>query len=29
MRVRGKQDPNQWLRKKVGAVEDGTLLAVG
>ena len=29
MRVRGKQDPNQWLRTEVRAVEDGTLLAVG
>jgi threonylcarbamoyladenosine tRNA methylthiotransferase MtaB len=29
MRVRGKQDPNQWLRKQVRTVEDGTLLAVG
>jgi threonylcarbamoyladenosine tRNA methylthiotransferase MtaB len=29
MRVRGKQDPNQWLRRQVRAVEDGTLLAVG
>jgi threonylcarbamoyladenosine tRNA methylthiotransferase MtaB len=27
MRVRGKQEPNQWLRTEVRAVEDGTLLA--
>ena len=29
MRLRGKHDPNQWLRTRVQAVQDGTFLAVG
>jgi threonylcarbamoyladenosine tRNA methylthiotransferase MtaB len=29
MRVRGKQEPNQWLRTRVHAVEGGTLVGFG
>lgn len=29
MRLRGKREPNQWLRTRVHAVEDGTLVAFG